>query len=109
MVPAAEPITDAAVEIAEIEATRDVKLAQISAGTEEAWRDARIAELEGQMRGMREMLDRLTPPAPEPDPEPVPVVVTEPEPEPVPVGTAPEPPPVVEPVTTKTKKASPWW
>src|SRR6266487_771016 len=71
---------DAAVSIAEIEAERDVTLAKINAGNEKVWQEGRVAELEGQLLGMKEILDRLN--APPPEPEPVPVVVA-PEPEPL--------------------------
>jgi hypothetical protein len=103
--PAGE-VAEAAVAIAEIEAGRDVKLAQINAGTEEAWRDARIAELQGELNGMKEMLERLMPP----EPEPVPVVVeAPPEAEPVVEEPGVEPPPPVETSPGRGRKKSTWW
>lgn len=80
----AEEITDASVEIAKIEATRDVTIAKVEAGVAETELESRLSELEGEIRGMREVLDRIAP-EPDPEPEPAPVVVqevaSEPEPE----------------------------
>lgn len=102
------PPTEAVVAVAEIEATRDVKLAQINAGTEEAWRDSRIAGLEGEINGMKEMLERLLPPEPDPAADAVPIVVEAPAEEPVIDTPAAEPPPITEPAATK-KKGNAWW
>lgn len=64
VVEAAE-VTDAAVQIAEIEAARDVELAKIGARvTEVDERDVRIAELEAEVRALRV-------PAPAVEPEPI--------------------------------------
>lgn len=76
-----EEVASATVEVARIEADRDVKVAKISAGVAEVEVESRLAEVEGQLRGMREALDRLVPEVPEPDPEPV-VVAQEVAPEP---------------------------
>jgi hypothetical protein len=103
----AEP--EAAVAIAEIEADRDVKLARIGADVAESDSQTRIAALEGEMHGMRDMLARLMPPEPDPVPEPVPVIV-EPTPEPDPVGDpVVDAPPVIEPTPRGTKVRNPWW
>src|SRR2546430_15603827 len=75
---AAETAADATVEIARIEADRDVTLAKVHAKTEESWQETRVAELEGKLAGMQELLDRLNPP--EPHPEPRPVIVEPPAP-----------------------------
>lgn len=102
-------VPEAAVAIAEIEADRDVKLAKIDAEVAESDTSVRLAAVEGEMRGMRDMLSRLMPPEPEPEPEPIPVVV-EPAPEPDPVvESGAVPPPVVEPAPRGGKKANAWW
>ena len=103
----AEPAADAVVQVAQIEADRDVTIARLGAKTEQGWQEQRIAELEGQLTGMQEMLARLNPP--EPEPEPVPVVVQEPEPEPVVEEPVAAPPPIVEEQPKKTKRGNPWW
>jgi len=69
------------VEIARIEADRDIKVARIGAGVAETEIESRIGALEGELRGMREALDRLAP-APEPEPAPAPIVVDAPVTEP---------------------------
>lgn len=78
-----EAVPEAAVEIARIEADRDVKVARIGAGVAEDDLRAEVEMVKGEIRGMREVLDRL---APEPEPAPEPVVVAQemsaPEPEP---------------------------
>lgn len=101
--PATEANADAAVEIARIQAERDVKVEKLY--TERATSDdqQRIAELEGEVAGLRQAVQALQAPAtaaalsgaldPEPEPEPEPIVVVpEPEPElpPVDVATPPE-------------------
>jgi hypothetical protein len=70
------------VEIAKVEADAVVQLAKIDAKTEESEDKQRIAELEGEVRGLRETIAALTPP--EPPPPPAPVIVGPPEPEPEP-------------------------
>jgi hypothetical protein len=99
---------EAAVEIATIEADRDIALARIAAKAEETEDQRRIAGLEGEMRGMREMLERLMPPEPEPEPEPVPVVVQA-DPEPVVDDQGATPPPIVEPLPSRKASKSAWW
>lgn len=104
-----EAVTDAAVRIAEIESETAITLARIGAKTEttisEDDRDARIAELEGQLAGMAATLAALQPP----EPEPVPVVVAEPEPEPVMTEPVAEAPPIVEETPKKPKSRNVWW
>ncbi len=101
-----EPAADAAVQIAAIEADRDVTIARVHAKTEEAWQESRVAELEGRLAGMAETLERLTPP----EPEPVPVVIAEPPaPEPIVAEPVAEPPPVAEPAGKPSKRSNPWW
>lgn len=73
---AAHEVARADVEVAKVEAERDVEVARINAKVEAGWQEARVAELEGQVSGMREVLDRImNPPAPDPEPEPEPVAV----------------------------------
>jgi hypothetical protein len=78
----AEEVTDAAVRIAEINANRDVKIAQIERGIAEHTSDvetaAELAHAEGKAEGLE---TALAPAEPEPA-EPVVVVNDEPEPEP---------------------------
>lgn len=106
-----EAVTEAAVEIAKVEADRDITLAKIAVKAEETGDTARIAELEGRLRGIEEMLDRLAPPAPaeEIPAEPEVVVVDAPEPDPVIDAGGIEPPPIAEPVAGKGKRRSAWW
>lgn len=76
----AAEITSAEVEIARINAKRDVDLARISAGMADAERDQELAHAEGVIDGMRDVVETVAPepePAPEPDPEVV--VVNAPE------------------------------
>lgn len=105
-----EPVTDATVRVAEIEAERDVTLARIHAKADtEISRDeltARIAELEGQLAGMSATMAAM---APAPEPEPVPVVVQEPEPEPVITEPVTPAPPLVDEAPKGKKKSNPWW
>ena len=93
------------VKIAEIEAAASIELEKLWTEQEGMRLDSEVQELRGEVRGMREILDRLAPP--EPDPPDAPVVITPP----------PEPEPVTEPVpgppdtgpATKSKKSSGWW
>ena len=104
-----EPVADASVRVAEIEADRDVTIARISAKTEAGWQEGRITELEAQLLAMRETLDRVAPPAPEPDPDPEPVVLVDnPEPEPV-IEEPTAVPPTPEPAPPKPKKGNAFW
>lgn len=108
-----EPIAEASVEVARIEAERDVTIARLSAKTEREVSEndlqGRIAELEGQLVGMAATLATLAPTQPMTEEEPTPVIVDEPEPEPAmpePVAAAP---PVVDEPPARRKKSNPWW
>ena len=72
-----EPIADANVEVARIEAERDVTIAKISAKMEEKHDETEIEVLRAEIRALR---DLIAPPVPEPEPAPV---VIEEEPAPV--------------------------
>jgi hypothetical protein len=74
-VEAVEVVAVADVEIAKVNAERDIALAKIGVKRDELWQEGRIAELEGELTGMREMLAKLMP---EPEPAPAPVVVSAP-------------------------------
>jgi hypothetical protein len=76
---AIEQTVEADVKIEEIRADTAVKIAKIEAGVAEDLTESRLAEMEGQIRGMREVLDRIAPPVPEEVPEaaPEPVVVVD--------------------------------
>ena len=107
----AETAADAEVEVAKIHAKRDVELAKIDVQREEMWQEGRVAELEGRVRGMQEILDRLQPsepPAPEPGPEPEPIVIEEP---PAPAEPVEPPPAPVEenPPPRKKKSGIAWF
>lgn len=92
----AEPITvvdvpdtsDAEVKIAEVEAARDVEVAEIEASVAKAGIESRVEALEGELAGMRAVLDRV---APEPQPPAEPEIIPVPEPEPEPEAVAPPP------------------
>jgi len=90
---AVEEVSDAAVQIAEIEADRDIALAVIRNEGEAEWNEARqneelqscrlrIAELEGENTALKTELEQRPPliqvlspePLPNPEPEPAPVV-----------------------------------
>lgn len=107
----AEAVTEAAVEIAKVEAERDVTLAKIAAKADESADTTRIAELEGRLRGIEEMLDRLAPPAPAEDaaPEPEVVLMDPPAPEPEVSETPVEPPPIVDTPAPKAKRRNAFW
>lgn len=86
------------VKIAEIEAAAEVETARIAADAVEDDLRAEVEQLRGEVRGMREVMDRLVP---EPQPEPEPVVIDTPPP-------APEPEAVAPPAETEPKtKAAP--
>lgn len=76
---------DATVQVAQIEANRDVTIAKLAAKTEVEVEESRVAQLEAEIRGMLEILSQIVPPAPEPveesAPAPEPVVVDAPAPE----------------------------
>lgn len=71
----AEVETDAVVKVAEIEADRDITLAKLAVKAEETEQVTEIEALKAEMKGMREILNRLVPPAPEPEAEPEPEVI----------------------------------
>jgi cytoskeletal protein CcmA (bactofilin family) len=105
-VEAVEVVADADVEIAKINADRDVKIEQLGVKRDEVWQEARVVELEGQLRGMREMLDKLMP-EPEPEQEPAPVIVAaDPGPE---DDIAPAPAPDLTEEPAAPKKAKGYW
>lgn len=95
----------AGVRVAEIEAEAAVELAKIDAKVQAGWQEARVAELEGQVSGMREIIERLTAP-PEPPAEVAPAPVAEPAEDgpPPPAESGP-----VAPKTEKKKKSGGWW
>ena len=68
------------VRIAEIEAAASIKREQIWTEQQALALEAANEELRGELRGMREVLDRLVPPAPDPADAPAaePVIVTPP-------------------------------
>ena len=72
-----EPVAEAEVRIAEINADRDIAVAKLASRTELQLSESEAELLRAEIAGMREALDRLmNPPAPEP--EPAPVVIEEP-------------------------------
>jgi chemosensory pili system protein ChpA (sensor histidine kinase/response regulator) len=100
-----EAVTDAAVEIARIDADRDIQTAKIYA----KGNDEDTAALLAAMAARIEILEAERTP-PEPEPEPVVIVADpppepEPEPEPGPAGDLPEAPKEEK----RTGKKSPWW
>ena len=70
------------VRIAEIEAAASIKREQIWTEQQMISLEADREELRGELRGMREVLDRLVPPAPDPAdiPPPEPIVIQPAEP-----------------------------
>lgn len=92
------------VEIAEIEANASIERERIWTEQQELALQAENESLRGELRGIREILDRLQPP--EPDPPSEPVVVPMPEPEPV-IEDAPPPPEGDKSPTEKS--AGGWW
>lgn len=99
----AETAAGAEVEIAKVNARRDVAVAEIGLQREQLWQEGRVAELEGEVRGMRKILDKIMP-APEPEGEPV---VIEAPPEPV-EQVAPAPEPDAGPPEPKKKSKGFW-
>lgn len=90
------------VEVAKVEGETAIELAKIDAKVQAGWQEERIVRMEGELSGMREVLDRLAappepPPAPEPEPEPE--VIDD---EPPPPEEQPAPPPA-------PKKSKGWW
>jgi hypothetical protein len=82
-------VTPAEVEIARINADKEIRLAKIAAGVLDQERDEDLARAEGRAEGMAEAIDTLTP-----DPDPVPVMVDSPAPEPEAEPDVAPPPPV---------------
>ena len=93
------------VKIAEIEAAASVEREKIWTEQRGADLEQTVAELRGELTGMREVLDRLQPPEP---PEPDPVVLPLPDPPAPAPEPAPAPPPAAEPKAS-SKKSSGWW
>jgi hypothetical protein len=107
-----EEITAAEVEIAKIQANRDIKLAQIGAGVAEHVAEvdqaAELGHAEGKAEGLEEA---ITPPEPEPSETPVVVVGDSPPPEepeitPPPADESSEPP---EPKSERHGYGNPGW
>jgi hypothetical protein len=89
------------VKIAEIEAAASVEREKIWTEQQALALEADREELRGELRGMREVLDRLVPPVPEtPEVVPVPIPAPAPETEAVP---APEPTEPKQPVSKQRK------
>jgi hypothetical protein len=107
-----EPGTDAveaaaAVEVAKVEADRDVKIAEEDTKRAEVYAAEENAELRGRVAALEETVAKLTPPEPAPEPEPV--VIVEPPAEPAEPEPAVEPPPAEnKPAAPKTKRSG-WW
>lgn len=101
--PDTEPIADAAVEIARIEADRDVTIAKVVNRAADEDVAATIAALQAENDALRA---QLAPPHEEQQQEAV-VVVADPEPAPV----TEEPPPAVEPSEEPAakKRKNAWW
>ena len=98
-----ETVAGADVEIAKIEASRDVQLAKTEVARAEVLGAEEAAELRGEVRALREIVESLKPPEPEPTP---PIIMDAPEPEPT------EPvPPIVEqrPPEPKKSKSLSWF
>lgn len=98
-----EPVADAAVEVARIEADRDVTIAKIEHRAVDSEMELALAALQAENEALRAQL------AP-PEPEEIPVVVeASPEPDPEPDSA----PPVVEETSTPEpaakKRRNAWW
>lgn len=100
---AAEAEAGADVAVAAIEGETAIELAKIDAKVQAGWQEARVAELEGQVSGMREIIGRLTAPPEPADPPPGPPAP--------PVDVVDEPPPPGDnPAPVKAeKKSKGWW
>ncbi|MBO2460982.1 hypothetical protein [Actinomadura violacea] len=99
-------VADAQVEVAKIEAKRDVDLARESTKAAEVYANEELAALRGRVQAMEAILETLAPPEPEPVPEAAPVIVEAP---PAPVETEPEAPapePAEQKVPAKKKNRS---
>jgi len=101
--PDTEPVAEASVEIARIEADRDVQTAKIYSKGQDEDTAATMAALQARI----EVLETAR--APVAEPEVVPVVIDAPPPEPEPEpAPAQEMPPAGEPDEGKPKKKNPW-
>jgi hypothetical protein len=102
-------VADAQVEVAKIEAKRDVDLARESTKAAEVYANEELAALRGRVQAMEAVLETLAPqPEPEPVPEAAPVIVEAP---PAPVESEPEAP-APEPTEQKVpakKKSRSWF
>lgn len=78
------------VEIAAIEAEARVATEKIYAQERDQELQAEVERLRGEVTGMRDILDRLSPPEPDPEPVVVPVPAPAAAPEPEPAGPLPE-------------------
>lgn len=103
IIQAVEETVAADVEVAKIEADRDVTIAKIAAKAEESHDETEVEVLRGEVRVLREMVERMAP-EPEPEPEPVPVVVNDAPAEPVP--DVPAPPAAEAPAHRPSKSKS---
>jgi hypothetical protein len=75
---AVELETHAAVEIAQIEADKEIQLTKLAVKAEESHDETEVESLRAEIRGMRETLDRLIPPVPaEAESAPEPIVVND--------------------------------
>ena len=90
------------VEVAKVQAEAAVELAKIDAKVQAGWQEARVAELEGTVAGMREVLAGLTAP-PDPPADPPAAAPTEV------VDDGPPPPDQTAPAAPKEKKSKGWW
>lgn len=87
----AEEAARADIEIERIRADKEIRLAKIAAGMQDAERDQELAREQGKVEGMEAIIDAATPePETEPDPEPVIIEDQVPETEPADDMTPPE-------------------
>lgn len=105
-VEATEAVADASVEVARIEAERDVAIAKEQTKQSGVYASEELAALQGEVRALREIVDALKPPEPEPAPEPPAPVVVE-----APAEPAPDvaPPPEVDKRPAPKKKSGLGW
>lgn len=97
----AESVTDKDVEIAKINAKRDVDLARISAGMIDHDRDVQAARVEGKAEALEQVIE---PPEPEPEPEPEPVIIDAPDTD-TGIDDSEEPPPADDHSPHEPKKS----
>jgi hypothetical protein len=89
-VEATEVVAEASVEVARIEAERDIAIAKEGTKQNAQSLQEELLELRGMVEGLQASLSALAPPEPEPEPAPAPVVVEAPVVDPEP--DVPEPP-----------------